>query len=383
MSRNVKLFKSKNLPYRLFIFTAILVLYRAKIIDFFGYGIILFGFFFILLAFMYKFYTVNYTITVIVCFLFSLVGIFYFFSDNKSDSLIYYYALFMTPVLVYYSTFIIAQNNTTREIINALHFIIKAYIFFLLFDTIFRYLYVLYTFKTTGNPIESFYAFKHSPVTAGDTNFLALRILFMVCLMFYLNKITHNKVWNKYSYILILFILFTLSRSAIVTVIFLLFFSHLYKLIKRQHYNLFVFEIFIVVSLTFYVFFFIIYGDSSFRTKLLIFESLKTIPEKNVINVLFGFGIKVGRFVYTYKDEAYGHTHLSLIIGQFGIIGLLLYIIFFCGILYTSKLDMFYIILAFIISGLSLSDFGPNFFWVLGIMSVLNKRKNTMQCNRI
>jgi hypothetical protein len=214
----------------------------------------------------------------------------------------------------------------------------------------------------------------------GDTNFIGLRILFPLCLIFYLDDHTHEKRWKKYVLIFCIFIFLTLSRSAIITVIILLFIRHFISLLKHRHYLVLSGEIVIVllvlILLFQYIYIRFMKTDYSFTTKLSIFSSMSKIKGIDSENVLFGFGITKGRYFYSYREGTFAHTHYALIIGQFGVIGLFLYIIYFTGMCYLTRGAFFYLFAAFAISGFSLTDLGPNLFWVSGLLAVISRRKN-------
>jgi hypothetical protein len=117
--------------------------------------------------------------------------------------------------------------------------------------------------------------------------------------------------------------------------------------------------------------------DYSFNTKLGVLEGMKKMSEYNINNILFGFGFSKGIYAYSYRDDAYGHLHIALIIGQYGILGLVLFIIFFFYMACKTKGGTLLITIGFIIAGFSLMYFSPCFFWVFGIISVLSKKNYT------
>jgi hypothetical protein len=121
---------------------------------------------------------------------------------------------------------------------------------------------------------------------------------------------------------------------------------------------------------------FFLHNDESFRSKLGILDGMKKINDYNLNNVLCGFGFGKGEYSYSYTESEYGHLHIAVITGQYGILGAILFIIFFFGLLFLTKGKCFYLILAFFISGFSLMSFDSSLFWSLGIISVLCKRKN-------
>jgi hypothetical protein len=302
-------------------------------------------------------------------------SIFYIASGNQTDPFYLFFTLFLMPFLVYFSTLLLVQNIDTNEIIFSIEKLVKIFIVFLVIDNIVRFGYTYYILRSTGSLLKSFYTFKFSPITAGDTNFLALRILYPMCLLLFIEAYTHDKKWNKYIKLFFLFIILTLSRAAIVTATLLLIIKHLISIIKHKYYVLLFIEMLTGIFFVFVVFAFLFKNDTSFMTKIEIFESLHKIHEVSLNNALFGFGINEGRFAYSYEKNAFGHSHLALIIGQFGILGLILYIIFFTGLYYKTKGGAFYLIFAFFVSGFSLIDLGPNLFWVMGLMAVLGKRR--------
>jgi hypothetical protein len=270
---------------------------------------------------------------------------------------------------------LLVQNIDTNRMLYDIEKLIKLYILFLIIDALVRYGYLYFAFRSGTATIKSFYNFKFSPITAGDTNYLALRILYPMCLLIFVEAYFHKNKWRIYIYTFYGFIILTISRSAIVAGTLLLMIRHFSSLLRYKRYCLLSMELIFGIAGLVIVFMSLFLKDGSFATKLEILKSLNKIYDAQLSNVIFGFGIDEGRHIYSYRDESFGHTHLSLIIGQFGILGLLLYIGFFIGLYIKTKGGTFYLTCAFIISGFSLIDLGPNLFWVFGLLDVLSRRR--------
>ena len=76
----------------------------------------------------------------------------------------------------------------------------------------------------------------------------------------------------------------------------------------------------------------------------------------DIIHILFGYGIDAGAKVYSYKEDAYAHALIPLLLGQFGILGTILFFFFF--IYYSFKIGFFgwLLFFAIVFSGFSLAD---------------------------
>jgi hypothetical protein len=150
----------------------------------------------------------------------------------------------------------------------------------------------------------------------------------------------------------------------------------LHYLLKKKKYVLTLLKIILAIIIAFNLYILLLNIDGSFRSKFGILDGMKKIYDYNLNNILCGFGFGKGEYSYSYIENGYGHLHIAVITGQYGILGAILFIIFFSSLLFQTKGKCFYVVLAFIISGFSLMSFDSSLFWSLGIISVLCKRNN-------
>jgi hypothetical protein len=151
---------------------------------------------------------------------------------------------------------------------------------------------------------------------------------------------------------------------------------YLNYLLRKKKYILILLTIILSVIIALNLYVFLLNTDGSFRSKLGILDGMKRIYNYDLNNILFGFGFGKGEYSYSYIEDGYGHLHIAVIIGQYGILGVILFITFFSSLLFQTQGKCFYLIMAFIISGFSLMSFDSSLFWSLGIIAVLCKRNN-------
>jgi hypothetical protein len=151
---------------------------------------------------------------------------------------------------------------------------------------------------------------------------------------------------------------------------------YLHYLLKKKKYVLIILEIILAVIIAINLYAFLLNTDGSFRSKFGILDGMKEIHNYNLNNILCGFGFGKGEYSYSYIENGYGHLHIAVIVGQYGILGAIVFITFFSSLLFQTKGKCFYTVMAFIISGFSLMSFDSSLFWSLGIISVLCKRNN-------
>lgn len=173
---------------------------------------------------------------------------------------------------------------------------------------------------------QHFYAYKYSSIMFFDSNFVALFLLpLLVLALFCLQSFEQKKTFRVLILSILILILLTFSRAAIITSLVVMCFYFLYHL---QRTNKQVFVLTLILSILFGLlslnyFIALLSSDSSFGTKLDILASMKGIVEHDLIYVLFGFGVERGEEVYSYREGAYAHSLIPLLLGQFGIIGVL------------------------------------------------------------
>jgi hypothetical protein len=310
----------------------------------------------------------------IIIFIFLLAFLFYLFSNQDTDSVPYYLMHFVRPFVFYYSIIYILGFLQIDKIIRDLKWLIDIFIFYLIFEVSLR----IYNVFNSKDIITSFYSLKNSggggTIFYPDTNFLGLIILYIIALLIFLHSYTKDNSWLKKVYFLYFFVILTLSRSAIITAGFLLYINNLLEDVRKKQYILFLIKI-VVALIVFFIGFSIINNDASFSTKTKTIERLVMFFDKPLNNQLFGFGITDGLYAYSYKDGKYAHLHIALILGQFGLFGLFLYITLFSVFFIQSNGKNFFLIIGLLVSGFSLAYLDASFYYVFAVITVLSQRK--------
>ncbi len=221
----------------------------------------------------------------------------------------------------------------------------------------------------------NFYNFKTDSIIFSDTNGVGMYCTIVACINYILRAFVSKSKYLLLQTIIFLFTLFTLSRSAIVsvTVLYVMAFSRLVFIdyLNRKSRRVFICLAMVALILSSYFVFEMILEsislDDSGATKIMIFHSLFSEIGYNLISDLFGYGYSLGGYVYSYENNAYGHAAIPLLVGQIGILGFLIYaILTITPIIYNRD----YKVVFFAIFILSLSYIEPLYetlFILLGI----------------
>lgn len=305
--------------------------------------------------------------------IYAIIALFsWYFSDNLSQNNIFYYFLFYTLPIFYYSsvqTFL--KKICVQQILYIFNLSISIFKIYLLIEVVYRY-YTSYITMISEGLISSFYNFKGNSFYS-DTNFLALVIQNFALVCMFLYKKFNKKKYLKDYFHLMLFALLTLSRSVILTQVMLLLFDFYYSKLKKGQFARF-FLLTLIFSFSLILVFFLLQQDASFRSKIVIFDGLKKINSFNFENQLFGFGFGKGEFIYSYRKGDYGHLHIALLLGQEGIVGIFMFLSFLFFSIISSKGSTLRLVVSFLISGFSLAFFDTSFYLCLGIITSINKK---------
>lgn len=215
-------------------------------------------------------------------------------------------------------------------------------------------LYDLYSDFSFSSFTENFYRYKTNTIHFYDSNALAIYGLvnFSVLLYFYrFHKKTRFLKLLLYSFIPLL--MFCVSRSVIIALSCILLYDQYKRLTK--------FLKFILITIIILLFLFnysslfgLVDSDGSGKTKLNIYlELIELFPAQNLRTILFGEGINLGNYTYSYEYGKYSHALVPMLLGQFGFIGTLIYFLYFYlhSLLLSSK--NLYSLIPLFIAGLS------------------------------
>ncbi len=275
--------------------------------------------------------------------------------------------LFLAFAISFLSFYYISLNKQ-NTIYRLLKIMLYFAIFFLSLELIMRWQSFNYDFSLAK---KDFYILKINSPFMVDSNAVGLYILFYFLIALYLFLSKNNK-FKKQTFVQICFLCFfsmtTISRSLIITLLFLGLFLVFIKLSQKSKLFIPILGL-VIVILFFYILKFTSY-DGSGSTKIEIitrtFEIAKTL---NARELLFGFGIEKGNWIYSYRDGAYAHLLFPMILGNFGLFGILIYITFFTFTSYFSKAYNTLFNLAIFVIGLSyLPPFLESLFLVNGVL---------------
>ncbi|MEN8369483.1 O-antigen ligase family protein [Acinetobacter bereziniae] len=239
------------------------------------------------------------------------------------------------------------------------------------FEMLWRVTHPIYTLVDyTGSDEGWYYPFKYNSFVFTDSNFVALHIicLFFIALLYRL---------KFQSFILLLLMLLTFSRSGILGVILVL----LYFSVDGSKYRKLIKPVFYMSSIILFVYLVInisMLTDGSFLSKFYIYNSAIDYAYKyfTLENYFFGIGLSK-----SYESISIGaHSIWLILLFETGILGLIIYILYFIPFYFgffvkssqsREKLTFFFIV--FLLMGFSL---GLYLFpiMVLTIASILNLR---------
>lgn len=272
---------------------------------------------------------------------------------------------FSVSFLAYY---FLAKNNT-KSIYKILLFMLYSAAVFLSLELFGR----ISLFEGDINTaLSNFYLLKVISPFMVDSNAVGLYALFYFVVSLYLNNLKffpYRKQNIFLMFVFLFYIMTTLSRAAIVAA-FLILLLNIWMRIPRLIKFLFipVATVFLVVGI--YQIIVLVESDDSGLTKLNILKSIIDIsPGLDFKGFMLGYGINEGNYVYSYQEGAYSHLLLPMVLGQFGLVGILFYFLFFSFVYYVSKGYVFVFFIAVFVVGLSyLHPFLETVFLVNGVL---------------
>ncbi|ENN9980421.1 hypothetical protein ACAS46_002072 [Vibrio vulnificus] len=216
---------------------------------------------------------------------------------------------------------------------------------------------------------DNFFYFKYGSIMFFDSNYIGLNLLPLIIL-----TLVHHKYRKIFLFFLCFLVFLSLSRSAILGMASI-FFLWLTYLNRRS----LVFIYFLLCFLAPFIFYFVydfVKDDASFITKVAIFKSLYVAGDVTFLELLFGFGLDKGPFIYSPNDDAYAHALVPLLLGQVGILGCAIYFITWFCLISRYGFPMFLTFFVLNLCGLSLADpWEVTYFYISIFSSVIFRRK--------
>lgn len=317
---------------------------------------------------------------IILIALFSILNIFITNTYSYSFGIFFLLLLNQFSTLYIYST--LKRVNKISVIRKSIHIYYWIAIIIGVCDIIYRYLTRLHSY----HGLQYIYNFKMSSLMFTDANWVGFIYMIAFSFFLYLYDIYHL-VRKSQLYVLFIFVLTSISRAAFFSSIIVLIYSKFLKSPKKQKkLFLILLAIFSFVGIPFVVDY--VLHDDSFQTKLIILKGFSYYLTHTSIQDLFiGFGFQ---FATSTRAEAamnycgvIGHLYIVTKMMDFGMIGFALEIIYFIVLLKLTQYRFFYLLLPFLVCGLSMCPTNLSFFYTFaGIMLFLENRKRSFSYDR-
>ncbi|WP_162627179.1 O-antigen ligase family protein [Aeromonas media] len=240
-------------------------------------------------------------VTPVISFLVTLSVFAILFTDSKINVWSYY----LIGVFAFYYAIIFGSSVSDAKLKIIIHHVILVAVVICALDTIYRFSFpkkeYIDAILEQGNDNLMFYAYKHSFIFQ-DSNFIGLYLLSATFLLINNRSGLSNKKYYVFLILLVVLVLLTFSRAAIVGLVFGLI-AHTYLRIKVKYIIYARSLLLLILILTMLVLLFFTIGlssnvdinaiyDGSFITKLTIVDNfITTMENKDIYGVLFGWGL--------------------------------------------------------------------------------------------
>lgn len=286
-----------------------------------------------------------------------------FLNPNLSTYVNYTFSIFC-----YILSYLFLPRIELNKIITISKYFINFSIPLLIFESFYRITNPIFftDFESKGKENLFFYYYKVNSIMYQDSNYVAVFILSLLTFSFFLKQSINVKLKIQ-QFILFVLLMLTISRSAIITFfIFIFFISTRKKIFKNKlFFSLVIF--FIILTITFFINE-ISKSDESLAARFTIIEStVEYLSRADFINIVFGSGL--GNSVNVIGIG--GHNLFVTFIIETGFLGTLFFIFFLLATLIKSKLNTGYVIIPFIINGLSFAGGAIPFVYV--IISIIQR----------
>jgi hypothetical protein len=300
----------------------------------------------------------------IVIFIDILVVVYYFIQMILTNSFVHLKDYTIHAFSILYLIFIIIFSRiiSRDELIN----IIKKYMvisnIFLLLDIVWRF----YRRDMAYTGIFAFYNYKFNGIMFMDSNFSGFFALINFSFLLYLRDYKIIFFSRKRIFFQFLLIVFNLSRAAIIASLILCF----YLLFKKQKIAMKIFIMFVFVVFI-NIFLVLIISDPSFQTKIDIFtKTIEYLRNASVRQLVFGNGL-TSSIIFLGRSA---HNYISLLIIEMGFVALLLILLLFFCIYFSTRKVFIYILIPYLSAGLSMAPgVIPYFYAIAGMMHIFQK----------
>ena len=271
----------------------------------------------------------------------------------------------LISVTYFIFTYVILSNDTPDKIVFYIKCLLKVSIALLLIEAIARFL-------LASPEAHGIYMFKFNSIMYQDSNYVAIFIMSLYFLAFYLNEKKYVKL-TKYLIVLLILLIATFSRATILTTVF---FSILFtSKISRKH-KLFIFLFGGIVGAIIVA---KILGDESNEMRFYIINRAVDFyfNESSLLDKLFGIG-----FGRSQEYISFGpHLFIVMNLLESGIVGFIILIILWIKILLDSSFACKYIMFPFLISGFAMSPHLITYLYCGFAMIILLEKNNKINGN--
>ncbi|QLK45121.1 hypothetical protein DR996_07230 [Vibrio owensii] len=235
-----------------------------------------------------------------------------------------------------------------------------------------------------GIGLDNFYSFKFASFMAHDSNYIGFSLIPIIIILHEVKRFLESTIFYSIVNLTLVALLFsTISRAAMITLAFILFFYFLRAYINRYRWPFLIIASFVSLLALFPIVHTVLnVEDESFQTKIEILESITKISDQTLSVMLLGAGNVVGPYLYSYTEGGYAHLLLPIILGMIGVLGLFAYLYFWLLSLMKFRFYGVYIFLAFLMLGMSLADpWEPLYIFALCVSVVINKEYISLKAN--
>jgi len=241
---------------------------------------------------------------------------------------------------------------------------INASIFLLIVEALYRLTNPLYF--VNPNLIDRsdyFYFYKMNSIMYQDSNFVGMFIL----PLYFFSEFLEDEFEEQYIFrktVLFILCFLTLSRAVIISLI-------IFKVILlfKNHIRKYFFVILPFISILIFYIFYYIRNDSSFASKLFIFEKTYLfLTNYSVQDILFGVGF--GNSINVIGIGA--HNIISTYLIESGIIGFAFLTIIWLIILFRSNWALFYIMFSYLLASMSLTSHAIPYLYVIFALTIFS-----------
>lgn len=279
-------------------------------------------------------------------------------NDNGNVDLVKYLIGFIFPGVIILNLYVAYKLLNESQLSCAIKIYVISSLLIVTIDTFVRIVFPDYAFKGEFEEFnaelarDSFYIFKYGSIMYLDSNYVALHILVIMLLSETFSNRRVRTVIFLYSLVLLIL---TFSRSAYIGAFLFYFSSYIYyKKLPVKTIVLFFFGVATLYLIYYFSHNSFSTNDISLSSKFEIFKSLALISTYEPLVVLFGIGFEVGGYLYSFREGAYAHALLTLLLGEVGVIGCIIYGLTFTYLISFNSREINGILLTMLICGMSL-----------------------------